>query len=121
MLSSETITVRLEGAKFYAYHGVFEQEALVGAEYEIDVEVRLHPTEGMCADKLDGTISYADIYKEVERVATGRCMLIERVAIEIGKRLREVWPQILSGCVAVKKTAPPIAGFTGCASVRYDF
>ena len=121
MLNEGVITVRLEGARFYAFHGVFEQEAAVGAEFEVDVAVRMHPTDGMLADCLEGTVSYADIYDEVKSVIATRRLLIERVALEIGSRLRQRWPQLTGGTVKVKKKAPPIAGFTGCTSVCYEF
>lgn len=115
------MTVRLSGARFYAFHGVLEQEALVGGEFEVNVSVRVAPTPAMEGDELEGTISYADLYAEVRESMAQRRQLLEAVALDIAHRILGRWPHVEGGEVEVKKIAPPIAGFTGCASVLYEF
>ena len=38
---SEKLSIAVEDARFYAYHGVFAQETIVGNEFEVSVKVDL--------------------------------------------------------------------------------
>ena len=119
--SPSFLTIRVEKARFYAFHGVFDQENRVGAEYELNVSVVIPVSASMRSDNLEGTVSYADIY-EVCRIEISKpSRLIEHVALRIVKALSEKFPQIVSGTIEFRKVHPPIAGFDGSAAVKIDF
>lgn len=118
-LSCERFSIALEDVRFHAYIGVLEQERIVGNEYALWIEADIAVSSGMASDKLDLTISYADIYEEVRIEMSEPCALLETKAWLIGKRLRLRWPEIERLKVKICKTAPPIPGFMGSASIEY--
>lgn len=116
-----TLTVKLDDVRFHARHGLFDQETRVGNEFSVSVAVTFPWDGGNPDDSLDSSISYADIFEEVRTVMDRPAALLETVAASIAGHLLARWPQIASGTVTVCKLHPPIASFTGSASVSLDF
>ena len=59
--------IRMEGLKFYAFHGVLPQENLVGAYYHVDLKLKTDFTHAAETDELEDTVSYADIFTVVKK------------------------------------------------------
>lgn len=117
----KSVRISLNDLRFFAYHGVFEQERRVGNEFEVSVHVDIPPTDSMNEDSLEGTVSYADIYEIVRERMQTPSLLLEKVAIDISRTLQERWPEILSGRVEVRKLGVPVSGIIGDAGVEIFF
>lgn len=111
----------LKGLRFYGRHGVMEQETVVGNEFIVDVKVRIPYSESILEDKLDDTISYADIFTIVADEMDKPRKLLETVAATICRRLTATWPQILGGSISICKSTPPILRITGSSEVTLFF
>lgn len=120
-INPPTITVALEGVRFHAFHGVFEQERAVGADFEVDIQTQVVVSDAMRADRLDGTVSYADLYDICKREMEQSSALIEHVALRIVRAIRSFSADIIHGKVLIRKLHPPISGFEGSASVSLEF
>ena len=86
--------IYLEGAKFFAHHGVDPQETIVGANFIIDLRLRTDFTHAAQTDELKGTVSYADIYAVVKKEMKTPSKLLEHVCERIGQRLFNDFPTI---------------------------
>lgn len=114
-----TVSVRLDAVRFVASHGVFEQEAAVGNDFVVDMEVRyLSDLDTMASDDLTHTVSYADLYAIVKQQMATRCALLETVAARIISCVYTRWPNIIETRVSIRKVSPPIAGIDGSSSVE---
>lgn len=113
--------ISLRDLHFHAFHGVEAQERIVGQEYTVNLMVKIPRWENPGMDCLDDTISYAEIYKEVEEEMEMSAKLLETVCFSIACRLKARWEQIESGWIEIIKHAPPIPGIDGNAAVRYVF
>lgn len=118
------ITISLCDLRFYAFHGVMEQEATVGNEFQVDVELTISSSElemmvSTGEEDLAKTISYADVFDVIKTEMTIKSQLLETVAIRIANNLQSSFPRILSGKVIIKKLAPPIPSCNGSAAVTY--
>lgn len=118
---TRNLIISLDNVHLHGYHGVDEQERIVGAEYELNVSVALPVTEGCATDEIGDTLSYADIYDVVRDEFSRSSRLIEHVATRVGNALLEAFGQIESVEIKVVKLSPPIPGFSGSASVRLFF
>lgn len=118
---TESFEIELRDVRLYGHHGVFEQERRVGNEFVVDVRVTIPVSEGARADRLEGTISYADMYECVREEMSRPSELLEHVAVRIGEALLSRWSFIEEGEVRIRKCTPPIPGFAGTASVKYRF
>ena len=100
--------IRLEGMKFYAYHGVLPQENLVGANYYIDLKLKTDFSHAAKTDELEGTINYADIHTTVKKEMHITSKLLEHVCQRIASRLFQDFPTIESMEIRLSKENPPM-------------
>jgi dihydroneopterin aldolase len=102
--------IELKKMIFHAYHGVTEQERIVGNNYRIDLKLFLDLSEAIQTDKLEHTLNYADVFNSVKDEMAISSQLIEHVAGRIVQRLKEEYPTILKVNIRLAKLNPPITG-----------
>ena len=111
-------TISLDNLRFYAYHGVDPQEAIVGAWYTVNVIMKADSTAAILSDDLSGTINYAQVAAMVKQQMEIRSALLEHVAGRIAQTLLNKFPTLTSVTVTVQKEHPPVgipcssSGFT---------
>lgn len=108
----------LENLRFYAYHGVTEQERTVGCEFSVTMRVELPLAESMKSDSLMDTISYADIYKIVNTEMLTSSKLVENVAWRIASAVCDAYPQVKSVELKILKVNPPMGASCDGAGVE---
>lgn len=107
-----TITDRviLKGMQFYGHHGVLPQERELGWHFEVDVEMGLDLERAGREDDISFTVDYAEVFKVVEKLATGSSYhLLEAVAEAVARGILECFP-VKEVSIRVKKTAAPFKG-----------
>lgn len=100
--------LRMEGMKFYAFHGVLPQENLVGAYFYIDLKLKTDFTNAAKTDELEGTVSYADIHTVVKEEMAIPSKLLEHVCQRIATRILNDFPTIESLDICLYKENPPM-------------
>ena len=104
--------------RFYAYHGVMEQERRVGGEYLVTLSVEADLSRAVASDDVADTVNYAQLYDVVAREMGQPSKLLEHVAGRIGQRVLETFPQVESLCVRITKCNPPMGADCKGASVE---
>ena len=110
--------IYLDEMRFYAYHGVMEQERLVGGEYSVSLAVEADLTEAIRTDDVADTINYAALYEIVKSEMAVPSKLLEHVAGRIGRRAMETFERITMLTVRVTKLNPPMGADCKGASVE---
>jgi dihydroneopterin aldolase len=110
--------ISLDDMRFYAYHGVMEQERRVGGEYSVSLIVEANLTDAARTDDVADTINYAELYELVKREMATPSKLLEHVAARIGQRAIEAYERITAVTVKVTKLNPPMGGDSKGASVE---
>ncbi len=100
----------LEGMRFYAHHGVLEQELILGNHYTIDLKIYLDLSKASQTDDLNDTVSYADIYSVVKDEMAIPSQLLEHVAGRIINKITESFPTIKKVRIKLSKHNPPVGG-----------
>ncbi|MDE6576845.1 MAG: dihydroneopterin aldolase [Muribaculaceae bacterium] len=113
--------ISLNNLLFHSRHGVFPQETIVGNVFVVDISVRIPFNESIAEDKLDSTVSYADIFEIISEEMNQPRKLLETVALSIKNRLLKAFPEIKGGKITICKSQPPIAHFSGNACVSLIF
>lgn len=113
------ITVHLHDLRFNAFHGVHDEERLLGNEYVIDVSVEFHEDQQVI-NSINDTINYADIYNIIRERMNVPTPLLETVVMEIGNEIHNEFPQVRSINISIKKMHPPIEGIRGAAGVNWQ-
>lgn len=110
--------IYLDDMRFYAYHGVMEQERLVGGEYSVSLTVEADLSEAVRTDDVADTINYAALYEVVKSEMAVPSKLLEHVAGRIGQRAMETFERITTLTIKVTKLNPPMGADSKGASVE---
>lgn len=113
-------TILLPQMHFHARHGVLPQERLVGAQFTVSLEVSTRFDEALQSDRLEGTISYADIHAAVKDEMSTPSALLEHVAGRIAHRLLHDFPTIDSLKLELMKQNPPMGADIPAAGIRLE-
>lgn len=100
--------IRMDGLKFYAFHGVHPQEAHVGAEFTINLRLKTDFRGAAQTDELDGTVNYALVYEAVKAEMNIPSQLLEHVAYRIANRLFREFGLLTEIKIELFKQNPPI-------------
>ena len=109
--------ILVSGIKLYAYHGCLPQEAEIGGNYIVDVELVTDFSAACTSDKLEDTVDYVLINKIVQEEMAIRAKLIEVVGKQIIERIKKEASKVLSVKVQVTKLSPPINGDVDSVSI----
>lgn len=112
------ITVHLYNLKFYAFHGVHEEEKLLGNEYEVNADIQFHEEHTQIND-LEQTINYADVYEMIKKRMHIPTSLLETVVMDIGNSIYEKYNYVRYINVSLKKIHPPIESIEGSVGVTW--
>ena len=101
--------VVLEGLEFFARHGVYETEGVLGARFVVDAE--LHYDFAGLPDELEQAVNYAAVYESIRHEVTEtRVQLIEVLADRVARRVLREQPRLKRVTVRVHKPFAPIPG-----------
>lgn len=112
--------VSLEGMEFFAKHGYYEEERVIGNKYTVDVIIDIDFSEAAAEDKLEGTVNYEKVYEIVSEVMGNEAKLLEHLAGKMIKSIKSHFPSIKKVLVKVSKHNPPIKGLCEKATVSLE-
>lgn len=111
-------TISLEGMEFFAHHGCFKEEQVIGNKFIIDLQIETDTMEAEISDNLAKTINYQEVYLVVKEEMATRSKLLEHIASRILNRISHEFPQITSARIKVSKLNPPVGGKVDRVSVE---
>lgn len=109
--------IELRSMKFYAYHGVLEQEKKVGNHFLIDLLLTAPLEKAIASDDITDTISYATVYELVKEEMEIPSDLLEHAAGRILFSLKKHFPQLSEIELKLSKLTPPLGGDVLSASI----
>ena len=110
--------VRVDNIRLYAYHGCLEEEALIGSDYRVDVEVIADLGKASATDELKDTVDYVSLYQIVKSEMAIRSKLLEHVGKRIIDRVFQELLPVQEAAVTISKINPPIGGDVEAVSVK---
>ena len=102
--------IRLENIRVYAYHGCLSEEAKIGSEYRVDLEVEANLATSAASDALADTVDYVLLNRIVKDEMAIPSKLLETVAQRILNRIFLEDGLVENATVWVSKINPPIGG-----------
>lgn len=102
--------IEIEGMKFYAFHGHFEAEQIVGNEFTVDLKIETDCNPAAISDKLEDALNYQTAYNIVKQEMTITSRLLENVAKRILDALYSSFDEIKEAQVKISKMNPPMGG-----------
>lgn len=111
-------TVLIRGLELYAFHGVPNEERVIGHRYKIDIEFEV---EGRTdeTDDISETVDYGSVAQQIAAIAQGhKYRTVERLARVIGERLMKEHVCIQRLTLTLVKRLPPAPIIAEEAGVR---
>jgi 7,8-dihydroneopterin aldolase/epimerase/oxygenase len=118
MPDKNLVTVELNAATFFAFHGLYEEEKKTGGEFEVNLSVSYF-TDKAVIDKIEQTVNYVKLYELVKQQMQEPAGLLETVAMRITAEIKGVFPQVNEITIKIEKKHPPVHNFSGSLSVTY--
>ncbi|MFD0764865.1 dihydroneopterin aldolase [Mucilaginibacter lutimaris] len=104
------IKVALEGAEFFAYHGFYPEEQVIGTQFLVDVQVGFDADIYVDEDNLHNTVNYEVLYAIIEDEMSNTRKVLETVAQSILNRIKTEFTFIETAVVTICKQRPPFRG-----------
>lgn len=103
--------ILMNNMAFYGFHGVLDEERNIGQKFYVDLEMSLDLTAPGKTDRVDNTVSYAEVYDDVKYfVESARYNLIEALGENICQAVLTKYPQVVEVMVRIKKPEAPVRG-----------
>lgn len=106
--------IHLHQLRIWAYHGVYAEEAVLGNEFEVNVDVGFTPAPAIT---LGDTINYVTVYELVKQQMAQTSSLLETVAQQICQAIKAMDQRIQQVTVSITKLYVPLPQFVGTVGV----
>ncbi|MBE9583635.1 dihydroneopterin aldolase [Mucilaginibacter sp. JRF] len=115
------LTVSLNGVEFFAYHGFYQEEQLIGGRFIVDLSVAFKPVDELSADDITHTVNYETLHSICRSEMSETRKLIETVAQAIINQVTTQYPFVEQVDVLLKKMHPPLSGPVNHSAVRITY
>lgn len=112
--------IEIEGMEFYAYHGHYTEEQIVGNRFVVNLTLSTDCQKAMTSDQLEDALNYQELYLIVKEEMEIKSHLLEHVAGRILSRLFDTYDTIGSAKVKISKLNPPMGGQIEKVSVTLE-
>jgi dihydroneopterin aldolase len=102
--------IELSNMEFYARHGFYEQERIIGNRFRVDLKMEADFGLSPDTDELADTLNYEQAFLLVKQQMEQPSKLLEHVANRILNALFDSFGQLVYAQVSVSKMAPPMGG-----------
>lgn len=111
--------IEIEDMKFYAYHGHFKEEQMVGNNFIVYAKIEAECDVASKSDDLDDALNYLKAYELIRDEMMIPSKLLEHVAGRVLDRLYSEFDGSLikSALIKISKCNPPMGGEIGRVSV----
>ncbi len=113
------LTIELSELRFYANHGLYNEEKMTDSEFEVNLKIIYHP-QVFPVQHLEDTIDYTLVCKLIKQQMQQPTSLLETLATTIVHKILFEFTQAEEVKISIKKLHPPIIAFEGNVGVRYE-
>lgn len=111
-------TISLNNLYFHAFHGVHDEEKVLGNKFEVNVELSIAVGDKPITD-IEQTVNYAHVYKIIRQCMRETTALLETLAQKLTEKIHEYDNRINAISVSITKKIPPLSNMEGSVSVHY--
>ncbi|MBE0655345.1 MAG: dihydroneopterin aldolase [Bacteroidales bacterium] len=112
--------IHIEEMEFYAFHGHYQEEQIVGNRFLLDLILETDMTKPAKTDELEDAVNYQTAYKLVKNEMRIKSKLLENIAKRILDALFSELPGIEKATVIIRKMNPPMGGQMRAVSVTLE-
>ncbi len=102
--------VELIDMHFYAYHGCFEEEQIIGNNFLVTFWAETDLSKPAVSDNIEDALNYQEVYNVIKGEMDIKSHLLEHVARRILDAVKAKYPYIERAQVQISKLNPPLGG-----------
>lgn len=115
------IKVALQGIKFFAYHGFYPEEQILGSHFVVDVSVEFAQHHHYHDDEIAYTVNYEQLYTMVDAEMRHTRKLLETVVQGIIDRAKAGYPFAEIIKASITKQNPPLGGDVAASFIEITY
>ncbi len=101
----------IEEMEFYAFHGHYQEEQIVGNRFLVDLEMDADLTDAADSDNLDDAVNYQQAYQIIKyEMRQTKSNLLENIGKRILDALYAEMEGINKATIRIRKLNPPMGG-----------
>ena len=112
--------IKRQNIRTFSFHGCLKEEAKIGSDYRVDLEIKSDLRKSSVSDELNDTVDYVLLNKIVVEEMGIRSKLLEHVANRIITRIFSEIPSVSRILLAVSKLNPPIGGDVEAVTIETE-
>lgn len=112
--------IYLEEMEFYAYHGHFKEEQIVGNQFLVNMIIDTNMEAAAHSDLLEDALNYQTVYQLIDQEMKKKSHLLEHIARRILDALYKEFDQIEHAWIKVSKMNPPMGGKMKAVSISME-
>jgi len=112
--------IYLEDMEFYAFHGHFKEEQIVGNQFLVNMIIEANLEKASQSDSLEDTLNYQTVYQLIDEEMKKNSHLLENIAWRILDALYDEFTCIDHTWIKVSKMNPPMGGKMKSVSVSLE-
>ena len=102
--------IQIENMEFYAFHGHFREEQIVGNKFLVDLRIESNMAKPAASDNLKDAINYQKAYLLVKEAMENKSKLLENIAKRILDTIYDNFEGVQRVTVKISKMNPPMGG-----------
>jgi dihydroneopterin aldolase len=102
--------ISIENMEFYAFHGHYREEQIVGNKFLVDLQIEADMSVPAASDNLKDAINYQKAYRLLKEEMEKKSKLLENIAKRIIDVIYDNFTGIQKVTVKVSKMNPPMGG-----------
>jgi len=112
--------IELEEMEFYAYHGCFKEEQIVGNKFLLNFSFETDTAKAENSDNINDTVNYQMVYNLVKEEMERPSHLLENIARRLIVKVCGQFQTITKAKVKISKMNPPMGGKMKCVSLTLN-
>ena len=113
-------TIKLQNIRTFSFHGCLVEEAKIGSDYRVDLEIKTDLRKSSLTDELNDTVDYVLLNRIVIEEMEIRSKLLEHVAHRIISRIFMEIASVSRIILSVSKLNPPIGGDVEAVTIEME-
>ena len=109
--------ITLEGMEFFAHHGYYKEEQVIGNKFAVDISVSTDIAGAAEHDEIRETVNYEAMYRIIRKEMNQPTKLLEHIGKRIMDAIFREFPAIYDVEVSISKYNPPVGGICQKATV----
>ena len=112
--------ISIEGMEFFAHHGCFKEEQVIGTKFRIDLFMEVDTSTSEQSDRLKDTVNYQSVFQLVKKEMETPSKLLEHVGHRILDRVKQKFPKVEHARIKIRKLNPPLGGKMDFVSLELE-